>query len=648
MIYKELGRTGLRISRLGFGAMRLPSRDGKTDVEESIRMFHRAFELGITYVDTAVIYCGGESENIIGEALQQWPDRDRIVVSTKNHYMGNDEKAWWTNLENSLRKLQRDRIDVYNVHAISWEKWEKWVRGPGGILSWMKKARDQGLIDHICCSFHDTPEALRKIAETGEFESITLQYNMLYRDLEPVFPFLAENGIGIVVMGPVAGGRLQEPSESLRGIVGEAASTPEVALRFVLSNPHVTAAISGMSTMEQIEENCATVSRDEPLTPDEHRRIAEALDRIKHLADLYCTGCNYCMPCPSGVDIPGNFLAMNYARAYGLENEARRQYERLNASAISCVACGTCEPKCPQNIPIRQQLREVAARFDPAYGTMALALQPVRRENGALKVQVIAHNLSDQPATAEISLRASPGSPDSVEIRPDAMTLEIRQPFVARGKPVRVEWPEGEADRLELTTHVRDAAGERDENFACALARCGDGAEAVRWKGPGRIFVREDPSDPLADAAAHPFHDDEGIGVKIVLPGDRPRVTAHILLDLRKRTGLLAPGFHEGMFAVRLFPGEDGAERPGVKVEKGALEASALPVSGSRLDGTVEWLLRIPWESLGIDRPDPGRVVGFDLLLEERDEDGRHRFRAGWNGNPRVLRDGRMGCLILD
>ena len=215
MLYRQLGRTGLRVSQLGFGAMRLPMKeeDGVrvVDRELAIPMIHRAFEAGVNYIDTAVGYCNKDSQPTVGAALKGW--REKIVVSTKNHYYGDDEKEWWGHLEDSLERLGVDYVDIYNHHGLNWERYQNNVEPR--VSKWMQKAKDQGLIKHICCSFHDNNEALVKIIDTGYVESITLQYNLLYRDLEEGIAYAREKNVGIVVMGPVGGGRLGGSSEAL-------------------------------------------------------------------------------------------------------------------------------------------------------------------------------------------------------------------------------------------------------------------------------------------------------------------------------------------------------------------------------------------------------------------------------------------------
>ncbi len=208
MIYRTLGRTGLKVSQLGFGAMRLPmvgeGEAARVNLDLAVPMIHRAFEGGVNYIDTAVFYCNQDSQRAVGAALKGW--RDKIIVSTKNHYFGESEKEWWQNLEDSLERLQVSWIDIYNHHGIGWSTYTDAIEPR--VRSWMEKAKGQGLIRHICTSFHDNNAALRKIVETGYPDVITLQYNLLDRSLGDGIAFTHERGIGIVVMGPFGGGRL--------------------------------------------------------------------------------------------------------------------------------------------------------------------------------------------------------------------------------------------------------------------------------------------------------------------------------------------------------------------------------------------------------------------------------------------------------
>ncbi|MHC4562225.1 MAG: aldo/keto reductase [Planctomycetota bacterium] len=365
MIYRTLGRTGLKVSQLGFGCMRLPmvgeGDDAHVDTDATIAMLHRAFEAGVTYVDTAVFYCKADSQRAVGEALRGW--RDKVVLSTKNHYYEDDESAWWGNLEDSLRLLQTDVIDIYNCHGVSWDRYTNAIEPR--VYGWLEKARDQGLIRHICCSFHDNNDALMKVVDTGRFESITLQYNMADTQLAEGIAHARASGMGVVVMGPVGGGMLAEDSEVLGQFVPGISSTAELAIRFVLSNPNVSVALSGMTKMADVESNLTASADEVSLSEEDCRRIDERMAELKTMAELYCTGCKYCLPCPSGVAIPQVFHDYNRGRVYGLWDAARGAYGRIGAydggeskKADACSDCGECEDKCPQNIPIRKQLAE--------------------------------------------------------------------------------------------------------------------------------------------------------------------------------------------------------------------------------------------------------------------------------------------------
>jgi uncharacterized protein len=369
MQYRKFGNTGISLSALGFGSMRLPmTADGQhVDEEKAIPVLQRAYELGVNYFDTAPGYCQKESEIVVGKAIKPW--RHKIFLSTKNEVENASGADWRGRLETSLRKLDVDYVDFYHMWGVNWQTYVERIDTPNGPLTEARRARDEGLIRHISFSFHDKPDALLRLIETGHFESMTVQYNLLDRANEAGIGLARERGMGVVIMGPVGGGRLAGFSPEInRLIAGGAKSTSALALRFLLANPGVGVALSGMSSVQMVEENVATVSRQEPLSDGERQQIAAALDEIKQLADLYCTGCGYCLPCPNDVSIPKNFEYMNYHRLYGLRDFAEQAYGNLGKPgewikgqpASACLECGECEPKCPQKIPIVAQLKEVA------------------------------------------------------------------------------------------------------------------------------------------------------------------------------------------------------------------------------------------------------------------------------------------------
>ncbi len=367
MQYSEFGKTGFKISKLGFGAMRLPmheDEDGKQHVktDEAIEMIHFAFENGVNYIDTAYVYSGGESEVVVGKALKGW--RDKVKVATKLPTWQCEKKEdFRILLEEQLEKLDVDCIDFYHFHGLGKGNWEGVIL-KHDYLSEAEKARDEGLIEHLCFSFHDDPGVMKEIIDGGNFASVLCQYNLLDRANEDSIAYAREKGVGVVAMGPVGGGQLAYPLDYLENAIPESGSCAEIALRFVLANENVNCALSGMGSMRMVEENVAIASTSGPLTGEQIALVEKAVEERKALAELYCTGCGYCMPCPQNVDIPGVFSAMNLDRVYKMPEHARRKYRNLNKkdgskrNASACVECGTCEPKCPQKIPIIKQLKE--------------------------------------------------------------------------------------------------------------------------------------------------------------------------------------------------------------------------------------------------------------------------------------------------
>ncbi len=370
MQYRKHGNTGMEISALGFGAMRLPEyeENGKwfIDDEKALEMLHKAFEKGVNYVDTAYGYCHGNSEITVGKALKGW--RDKVALSTKIP-LGNIKARsdYRRLLEEQLRKLDVDYIDFYHFHGVNQQRLDD-VIFRFKLIDEMENAKQEGLIRHISFSFHDKPEVMKTVIDTGAFESVLCQYNLLDRKNEEMLAYAHSKGLGTVVMGPVGGGRLAASSNVLKTVLHrESTSTPEVALRFVLSNENVSCALSGMSLIAHVDENLEVASREGKLSQSEKNAIDRMFDENRKMADLYCTGCDYCQPCPQNIKIPHVFNLMNYHRVYGLTEYARSEYSKLGSGSDKgefptvCTECGLCEEKCPQNIPIRLKLKETIA-----------------------------------------------------------------------------------------------------------------------------------------------------------------------------------------------------------------------------------------------------------------------------------------------
>jgi len=379
MIYKEFGNTGKMVSALGFGGMRFPMHevDGKKviDYEKSTPLLHRAFELGVNYVDTAPYYNHSDSENAIGKALKGW--RDKVYVSTKNPLSNDSADEWRQKLEASLTKLDTDYIDFYHSWGLNLKDFREKFDVKGGPVDAARKALDEGLIKHLSFSFHDDAANMIPIIDSGYFSSVLCQYNLLDRANEEAIAHAQEKGMGVVIMGPVGGGRLGAPSPQIQSLLGrKVESTAEMALRFVLGNPNVNVALSGMENLAMLEENAKVASIEGPLTAEELRHVQVMLEENKRLSELYCTGCKYCLPCPQGINIPHVFANMNMHRVFGLTNHAREEYAKLlkpmedrkenwekelGPDASHCIGCGQCEAKCPQHLKIIEQLRETHA-----------------------------------------------------------------------------------------------------------------------------------------------------------------------------------------------------------------------------------------------------------------------------------------------
>jgi len=369
MRYSEFGNTGIKVSKLGFGAMRLPTRkDGEMTVVDddlAIPLIHRAFDMGVNYLDTALYYINKTSEVSVGKALKGY--RDKVYVATKNPVENTSADDWRKRLELSLTKLDVDYIDFYHMWGMSLDSYREWEALSDGPFQAAERAKSEGLIKHLSFSTHDYGDNLRPIFDSGRFSSVLLQYNLLDRKSEEVIAYAKEKGIGVVVMGPVAGGRLGAPSSVIQGLLkNKSVSTAEMALRFVLANDNVNIALSGMSTIPMLEENAKIASIDGPLTAEELTQVGAMMEENKKLEQLYCTACNYCLPCPQEINIPHIFDIMNNHRVYDLTDHAKEAYAEVisgkgwikSADATKCIECGVCETKCPQKLPIIEQLKE--------------------------------------------------------------------------------------------------------------------------------------------------------------------------------------------------------------------------------------------------------------------------------------------------
>ncbi len=381
MRYRIAGKTGEKVSILGFGTMRLPVRGGNdADVDEPAAgaMIRYAIDRGVNYVDSAYIYHGGRSEGIVGRALRGGY-REKVFVATKLPVWSVQKLADADRiLGEQLARLETDRIDFYLLHSLTRETWEK-MRGLD-ILRWMEGKRRQGLVRHIGFSFHDSYEVFVSIAEAYDWSFCQIQYNLMNEDVQAGtrgLEYAARRGLGVVVMEPLFGGTLANPPERVRQLWnpgGRRMRPVDVALRWVWSRPEVSVVLSGMSAMEHVRENVESACRagDEWLDGEERAAVARVREAYAGLSPVPCTKCGYCMPCPEGVDILVNFEIFNHAAVYegNAATLSRNLYHAMPESrrAAACKECGECLQKCPQKIAVPDRLKEVRARFEQRFG----------------------------------------------------------------------------------------------------------------------------------------------------------------------------------------------------------------------------------------------------------------------------------------
>ena len=367
MQYRKYGKDGPEVSRLGFGAMRLPAKKrgdwGSVNFTRSVEVIRAALAAGVNFIDTHHDYHNGNSEVAIGRALKGWKG-PRVYVQTKTpFYIVKPLKHYQARIETALEKLGVECIDYLFFHSMTMDMFTKRGKGFFKLTDWAMK---KGYVRRRGFSTHDTPEHVKAFIDTGEFSAMLASYNWHDQTMADTLAYAAQAGMGVSVMNPVGGGHLAADSPKVRGLIRGAKTAPEVALRFVLATPGVTLALSGMNTLEQVAENARIAGRKTTMTARQRRVMAQRLAEMQRATAVICTACGYCMPCPSGVDIPANFVALSRAKLFGLTRYARFHFRRLrrhrkgDRSALACTQCGECLPKCPANIPIIEQLAETA------------------------------------------------------------------------------------------------------------------------------------------------------------------------------------------------------------------------------------------------------------------------------------------------
>ena len=333
MEYRVLGKTGLKISRLGFGGIPIQ----KIDAEGTKVLMHQMKAAGVNYIDTARGYT--VSEEYLGYALEGI--REDFIIATKS--MARTKETMAADIDISLKNLRTNYIDLYQVHNPNPEQLEQ-VMAPGGALEALLEAKAAGKIGHIGLTAHSL-DVFKTALELDWVETFMFPYNIVETHGEKLINECAKRNIGFIDMKPLAGGAIEDAT---------------LALRYICANDAVTVVIPGMAEVKELEQNLAAVNDTTPIT---NKEKAAFLAVRNQLGTNFCRRCNYCQPCAAGINISGCFLFDGYLQRYGLEEWAKGRYATIPVKASACIGCGACEDRCPYHLPIRDMLKKVAEHF---------------------------------------------------------------------------------------------------------------------------------------------------------------------------------------------------------------------------------------------------------------------------------------------
>ena len=350
---RRLGKTELEVTAVSYGAIKLPG----ISEEEAAECLNRALDLGVNYVDTARNY--RDSEAKIGKALKD--RRDEFYVATKSG--ARDYDGAMADLESSLRELQMDYIDIWQLHSVSNDQAWQAVMGEDGALKAQRKAQDEGLVRHASITIHRSLDVMRKAITSGEFETVMLCYGPLDSEhVADILPLAKQQDMGTIIMKALSGGRMTYPKDARRAGLGGPDALVAGALRWVLSDANVDCVIPGMQAVHEVEENAALADPFIPLSDEERRELIGLLGEFggQYRYEQRCLQCGYCQPCPQGVEIPAIFQAASIVRGYpdDLKRMGYEMYQALEVGAEACVECEQCLEKCPAGLPIPEMLKE--------------------------------------------------------------------------------------------------------------------------------------------------------------------------------------------------------------------------------------------------------------------------------------------------
>ena len=352
MQYRSFGKTGLMVSALSFGCMRLSDN---MDLNENL--ISKAIDCGINYFETTRGYCSGQCQQRTAPGLK---GKNKGVIVSGKSPIGPDTTAYEfrKEIELQLETLGISHFKFFQVGRFGWDRICHLLK-KGGVLDALRAAQNEGLVHRIGFTGHDKPENFIKCVETGLFDSITVPYNLINRSYEPTITRAGELGVGVVAMCPVGGGVLASKNSKIQEELGIDMPTTQMALAFVLSNPNVSTACSGMNTLEMLDENVLIVKEFDPEKYD-FERVCEGLDRMREsFGDKFCTSCGYCLPCPQEIDIPSMMEYYANWQTFGLEEGVKKNLSYIEpgektppkwCNPSGCIECGKCEDICPNKL----------------------------------------------------------------------------------------------------------------------------------------------------------------------------------------------------------------------------------------------------------------------------------------------------------
>jgi predicted aldo/keto reductase-like oxidoreductase len=380
MLYRKLGENGPKVSILGFGCMRLPIKNGsqraadrfdptKTiDEEKATELVHYALNQGVNYFDTAYPYHSGKSEPFLGKAVRD--HREKLMIATKlPAWLIQGQNDFDKFLSEQLQRLDTGYLDFYLLHGLGRQTWSKMKEL--GAFEFLDRIQADGRARRVGFSFHDDVRLFKEIVDAYDWALCQIQYNYLDRDYQAGregLEYAASRGLGVVVMEPLRGGRLADPIpgevQALWDSAPEKRSAVEWALRWVWNHPQVSIALSGMNSMDQLQENIEIASQAGPnsLSPSDLDLIDRVTGTYKKMLKIDCTACAYCMPCPQGVNIPQNLRLYNDLFLFNDPENTAFFYNRMlspEQRAANCTECGECEERCPQHLGIREEMKKV-------------------------------------------------------------------------------------------------------------------------------------------------------------------------------------------------------------------------------------------------------------------------------------------------